>query len=106
MPNDTESAMNHTTTLIDTSPGLDEARASALAFVEERVKHPTRSQFGVYQDIYDHFNVTLFNGELPNVILNFSRKGKNTLGFFAPERWGSSDQANNKDAVHELSINP
>ncbi len=99
MPNDTENAMD-IETLNAVLPPIN------ILLAQEHVKHPTRSQFGVYQDIYSFFNATLFNGELPNVVLNFSRKGKRTLGFFAPERWGSSDLENNKDAIHELSLNP
>ncbi|MBS4040104.1 MAG: SprT-like domain-containing protein [Flavobacteriales bacterium] len=63
---------------------------------------PTKDQFANYQALYDYFNTHLFNGELPRIILNFSRKGK-VAGFFAPDRWVS---VQNKDKTHEISINP
>jgi predicted SprT family Zn-dependent metalloprotease len=68
----------------------------------DRSNHkPTDEQFGAYQAMFDFLNARLFGGELPAVILNFSRKAR-TLGFFAPERWERSDGT----VVHEISLNP
>ena len=67
---------------------------------ESRPAKPTPQQFVAYQRLYDHFNRTLFGGQLAPVILNFSRAAK-TLGFFAPERWASG-----KTVTHEISLNP
>lgn len=61
---------------------------------------PTPEQFVAYQAVFDHFNRALFDGKLPPVILNFSRKNR-TYGFFAPDRWvGASTK------THEISLNP
>ncbi|MCL5237762.1 MAG: hypothetical protein M1353_07940 [Nitrospirae bacterium] len=49
-------------------------------------KKPTSEQFEAYQGLYDYFNGTLFNNELPAIILNFSRHS-GACGFFAPNRW-------------------
>lgn len=62
---------------------------------------PTTQQFKKFQELFDYFNEELFEGELPPVILNFSRKA-NTAGFFAPNRWKSL----NGDNSHEISLNP
>lgn len=62
---------------------------------------PTTEQFEAYQNMFTYFNAELFEGKLPNIILNFSRKGKNVGGFFAPERWVNGDKK-----VHEISLNP
>lgn len=62
---------------------------------------PTSSQFAAFQRMFDYFNVALFGGALPGVILNFSRAA-NTLGFFAPDRW----ERDGDKVVHEISLNP
>jgi len=61
---------------------------------------PTHAQFAAYRAMWDYFNVTLFAGALPPVILNFSRAA-NSLGFFAPLRWERG-----KETTHEISLNP
>jgi hypothetical protein len=62
---------------------------------------PTEDQFLSYQNIFDYFNEVLFEGRLPGVLLNFSRKAK-THGFFAPERW----EDGKKSRSHEIILNP
>jgi len=63
---------------------------------------PTKDQFAKYQELYNYFNKKLFEGKLPAIILNFSRQA-NVAGFFAPDRWISSQGT---DKTHEISINP
>jgi SprT-like family len=58
-------------------------------------------QWNAYQEAWSWFNVELFDGQLEPCILNFSRKSKRNLGFFAPERWEKAEQA-----VPEISLNP
>ena len=48
---------------------------------------PTGEQFAAYQALVRYFNDQLFAGALPPVLLNFSRKGRQVRGFFAPDRW-------------------
>src|SRR3990172_1772625 len=62
----------------------------------------TKKQFNTFEDLFNYYNSELFDGELPEVMINMSRK-KNSHGFFAPERWLS---VNNGDVVHEISLNP
>jgi hypothetical protein len=64
---------------------------------------PTPQQSFSYQAMYDYFNAELFGGELPPVLLNFSRHSPRTLGFFAPQRWES---ASGTETTHEISLNP
>ena len=63
---------------------------------------PTREQFDAYRGMFGHFNEALFAGQLPEVVLNFSRHAK-TNGFFAPERW---EHATAGARTHEISLNP
>lgn len=63
---------------------------------------PTPTQFEAFQTMFDHFNRELFDGKLPQVILNFSRHS-GALGFFAPQRWiGATPDVK----AHEISLNP
>ncbi len=63
---------------------------------------PTIEQYNAYQGLFQHFNHHLFGGELPGVLLNFSRK-KGAAGFFAARRWVKKDGLTE---IHEISINP
>lgn len=62
---------------------------------------PTTEQFFSFQELFNFFNVKLFDDKLPNVILNFSRQA-GSAGFFAPNHWKRSDG----HKTHEISINP
>lgn len=65
----------------------------------------TAEQFGAYQGMFDHFNLQLFRGALPHVLLNLSRSGSSrTVAFFAPGRWSREDAP--ETLAHEISINP
>jgi predicted SprT family Zn-dependent metalloprotease len=64
---------------------------------------PTREQFHAYNRMFDFFNQRLFQGELPPVILNFSRHA-GSYGFMAPERWRR--RGTDGERTHEISINP
>lgn len=63
---------------------------------------PTREQFEAYRATFAYFNEELFDGNLPEVVLNFSRRAR-TLGFFAPERW---ERCDGEARTHEISLNP
>jgi hypothetical protein len=60
----------------------------------------TSAQFVAFGAMFAYFNRELFEGRLPDCMLNFSRKAK-TLGFFAPDRW-----ENGAKKRHEISVNP
>jgi len=62
---------------------------------------PTEELYQALQVAYAHFNRTLFDEELPNVIFTVQRQ-KSTLGYFAPDRWSSLSG----DRCHEIAINP
>ena len=47
---------------------------------------PTLKQFQALQGAYTYFNHKLFDGKLPSVILNLSRKSK-AMGFACAFRW-------------------
>lgn len=63
----------------------------------------TTEQFAAVQAAFDYFNKVLFNSELPQVMLNFSRHNK-ALGFFVPCQWFDANNADSKR--HEISLNP
>lgn len=62
---------------------------------------PTTEQFSSYQVMFDHFNRELFGGQLPHVILNFSRDLKRAVGYYAVNRWESEAKK-----VDEITLNP
>lgn len=80
---------------------------------------PTREQFDAYRAMFAFFNRELFEGQLPEVLLNFSRHAR-SYGFFAPERWSTTVKPELKAAfvggkhvvetrgarTHEISLNP
>lgn len=68
---------------------------------------PSLEQVKSFQGAFDYFNGTLFQGSLPQVILNFSRSGSKTIAFYAPNRWEKSkgEKANQKP-LDEISLNP
>lgn len=68
----------------------------------QNIMKPTEEQFEAYQNLFDYFNRELFNGELPQCILNLSRKS-NAAGFFANNRWKHKKVGTD---THEISLNP
>ncbi|MEM9363662.1 MAG: SprT family zinc-dependent metalloprotease [Bacteroidota bacterium] len=65
------------------------------------MSRPTEEFYPWLQLIYDHFNETLFEGELPDCMITVMRK-KGTLGIFSPVRW----KKNNETSTDEIGINP
>lgn len=63
--------------------------------------HPTAEMYESLQLAFDHFNRTLFDEQLPKVILTVQRK-KGVMGYFAPDRWGNLGGKQ----CHEIAINP
>lgn len=67
---------------------------------------PTSKQFKAFEDAYKYYNKVLFKNELPDVLLNLSRKSK-AMGFAAMNQWRSKKSEKGDIAnLHELSINP
>ena len=63
--------------------------------------------FQTLDDLYRYYNVKLFDGALPECIINLSRR-PNTYGFLAPNLWVSTDKKSPEQSkrVHEISLNP
>ncbi|MEM6251305.1 MAG: SprT-like domain-containing protein [Cyanobacteria bacterium P01_D01_bin.156] len=61
---------------------------------------PTHEQIGACQKAYDYFNGTLFDGTLPDVMENFSRKSR-AKGFYSSESWYKGEHC-----IPEISLNP
>lgn len=62
---------------------------------------PTSELYGALQAVYEHFNKSLFEGRLPEVIFTAQRQ-KGVMGYFSPERWVSKQGR----TCHEIAINP
>ncbi|HEB56644.1 MAG TPA: sprT domain-containing protein [Gammaproteobacteria bacterium] len=62
---------------------------------------PTQDFYGLLQRAYTFFNQHLFGGELPHALITAQRE-KNTMGYFAPERWASPGG----HKAHEIALNP
>ena len=71
--------------------------------IKQQQEGATMIQYGEFDRAYDFFNERLFDGQLPKVLVTFTRK-KNMLGYYSPERWESASDATNRAA--ELSFNP
>ena len=62
---------------------------------------PTTELYSALQILYTHFNNTLFNKELPDILFTNQRQS-GMMGYFAPNRWTSIEGKN----CHEIAINP
>ena len=70
---------------------------------EQLAGAPTVIQYTEFDKAFDYLNGALFSGELPKVLVTFSRKPR-MLGYYSPDRWErTSDPA---DRAGELSFNP
>ena len=67
----------------------------------------TTKQFQTLDDLYDFYNQALFAGQLPECIVNLSRR-PNSYGFFVPKLWANLDDGAAHPAAyaHEISLNP
>ncbi|HAU4159333.1 TPA: SprT-like domain-containing protein [Legionella anisa] len=62
---------------------------------------PTEELYSALQVAYNHFNNSLFDAKLPPILFTFQRQ-QGMMGYFAPNRWASSQGKN----CHEIAINP
>jgi len=62
----------------------------------------TQTEYSAFQTAYDFFNVELFSGTLPPVLITLQRQSR-AYGYLSPERFvGRSEET----ATHELALNP
>lgn len=62
---------------------------------------PTDDAYSELQQAFDFFNVRLFDGQLPPVLITLQRN-RRTYGYFSAERFGRRDGVRS----HEIAINP
>lgn len=74
---------------------------SSLPTREITKVHATQEVYQELQSVYDIYNETLFNGELPGALLVITRK-RNSKGFFSPARYANKDGA----LADEIALNP
>jgi len=63
----------------------------------------TAAEYGTLQDAYDHFNVALFGGTLPQVLITLQRRGR-ARGYFCRKRFQRRDKG--PEHIHEVALNP
>lgn len=67
---------------------------------------PTIAQYGDFQAAYEHFNLSLFQGALPDVMFTLART-RHTNGHISPEGFSPRGQGDDVSArVAEISLNP
>ena len=66
------------------------------------MNNPTFKTSHSFVAAYEHFNKTLFAGQLPPCLITLQRKNK-AYGYFAGERFGSADD---KEITDEIAMNP
>ena len=65
------------------------------------MKRPTPSQFSAYQQAFDYFNQALFESQLPDCMLSFSRRRSSSHTLFTAEQWREKAGS----AAPEISLN-
>lgn len=63
--------------------------------------NPTLEIYLWLQEVAQHFNSTLFEGELPSVVFTLHR-GKSSAGYFSPSRW----RHRSGGLASEIAVNP
>ena len=71
--------------------------------MQQQTGAPTMIQYSEFDKAYDYLNGALFGGELPKVLVTFSRKPR-MLGYYSPDRWERTN--NPEDVAGEISFNP
>ncbi|WP_304350866.1 SprT-like domain-containing protein [Comamonas testosteroni] len=71
------------------------------AITTKQTHQPTEETYAELQQAFDHFNRTLFDGQLPSCLITLQRE-KTTVGYFSPSRFVSADG----QTTDELALNP
>lgn len=72
--------------------------------MQKKEENITVIQFNVLNELYRFYNRELFSGELPECLINLSRKN-GAAGFFSPASWVKGNKHTGMQ-IHEISINP
>ena len=59
--------------------------------------------FGSLEAAYAHFNHSLFDGQLPEVVFALSNKGRSVEGYFLPNKFSGRSEKAVRD---EIALNP
>ncbi|WP_082072742.1 SprT-like domain-containing protein [Hyphomicrobium sp. 99] len=65
---------------------------------------PTQETYSDLQAAYDHFNTTLFGGELPPCLITLQRKGPRVMGYYSPGRFIHRAEEDRK--TDEIAMSP
>ena len=66
---------------------------------------PTEDLWGNLQIVFNYLNDSLFDSQLPDCILNFATH-RGSKGYFTPKRWVKTQQVEEVETSHEISLNP
>ncbi|WKB50502.1 SprT-like domain-containing protein [Eleftheria terrae] len=69
---------------------------------QEGTVTPTSQAYDELERAYRFYNRELFDGRLPDCLITLQRKGKRTMGYFAPDRFAHRDGL----LSDELAMNP
>jgi predicted SprT family Zn-dependent metalloprotease len=78
-----------------------ETAKHAVAGTKPGKLNPTAEAYSELQQAYEHFNLHLYGGELPNCLITFQRE-KQTFGYFSKERFVNNDGTK----TDEIALNP
>ena len=81
-------------------PFFDSLNCIAQYIMAKSTK-PTEEAYAELQQAYDHYNATLFAGQLPACLITFQRQ-KRTFGYFSKDRFGRRDGLK----TDEIALNP
>lgn len=65
---------------------------------------PTQETYSDLQAAYDHFNTTLFAGELPSCLITLQRKNRRVMGYYSPGRF--KHRVDDDRKTDEIAMNP
>ena len=66
---------------------------------------PTQDLWGCFQNTFDYLNDVLFEGKLPQCILNFASH-RGSKAYFTSRRWVATQPIDVPEISHEISLNP
>ncbi|POZ49820.1 SprT-like domain-containing protein [Methylovulum psychrotolerans] len=64
---------------------------------------PTQETYSALQTAYEHFNLELFGGALPECLITLQRKERRVLGYFGSNRF---EEIGSGQRTDEIAMNP
>lgn len=90
-----------TTNLATNWEGFEEEDQGVVRPDVDLSMRPTHETYEAFQYAYQHFNLAIFEGELPHALITLQRKGR-SFGYFSPKRMTREDGK----TCDEIALNP